>query len=106
MAEEHNIKYAGFWVRLAAFIIDSLWIGIPSYLIALLISLPLGLSKNKDTGELIAVFIFIPIVVYFVTKFGATPGKKVYGLKIIMADGTYPTFGKASEVASVSDCRP
>ncbi len=79
--------YAGFWIRLAAYVIDVIIFGIPCFIISFIILALLGINGTAKSGENLIYVIFavfwLPINLFFVTKFGATPGKMFYGLKII-----------------------
>lgn len=98
-------QYAGFWVRLAAQLIDGvLW---------LLVSLPIlylvygdayfGVNEPPVVGVFFGVFdalmsLILPIVlvVVFWLKKGATPGKMLFGLKVLDSKtGNHLTLGQA-----------
>ena len=105
---------AGFWVRGAAYFIDSLVLAS----LLLLVTLPWAaeLAKLQETALaqlqakapdlalvwrwlLIATAIDLPVrFLYFVgfnTARGATPGKQFFGLRVLNADGSRLTFGRA-----------
>lgn len=95
-----SIQYAGFWVRAAAIIIDAIVIqiglGFPLYLIFSKISgQNFGYFEQKPSiVNNLGVILFITATVFFVTRFGATPGKMFYGLKILTPKNEYPSMGK------------
>ena len=72
---------AGFWIRLAANIIDSLLVGIPLAIISLL----LGLADDNIAINAISVMygLLLPVV-----WSGYTVGKKIVGIKIKKVDGS------------------
>ncbi len=100
-------RYAGFWIRFVARVIDGLLVGIVSSIILLpLTFLGIGgfsLINPRDPGAAVAalpalmgvigittilrIAFFAAYEVYFVSTRGATPGKMALGLKIIRADG-------------------
>ena len=100
-------RYAGFWIRFVARIIDALLVGIVSSIILIpLTFLGIGgvsLVNPRDPATALAALpalmgvIGISFIlriamsaayeVYFVSTRGATPGKMALGLKIIRADG-------------------
>ena len=102
-------RYAGFWIRVGAKMIDGLILG-------LVVFVPIGLfflssiakanPKSPDefpTGMLaiqavVQVISMLAIVAYntfFIGKYGATLGKMAVGIKVIMADGSAPTMMRA-----------
>ena len=93
--DNHNqTRFAGFWVRLAAFYIDSFILLIPLLAVSFLFGVSLEEFFYKKLSELSSwplSFLFVAIVwsynVFFLTKYGATPGKRKFGLKVIGRDG-------------------
>ena len=83
-----NQKYAGFWIRLAAALIDTV-------LLAIVVYLPLTLiygSQYWQTEKLVAgfwdaVLYIAPIVItiWFWTKYLGTPGKMLLKLRVVDA---------------------
>lgn len=99
-----EFRYAGFWIRFAAKIVDGI--------ILMLVTIPLNIlaggymapAGGPPTGKGLAIYLLIQLVViaitmsysvFFVGKYGATPGKMVCGLKIVRADGSKLTYGRA-----------
>jgi len=75
-------RYAGFWVRLVAYWIDWLFV----FVIAIIFFALLGSTTNsmsKDSSEVIYVVILIIYHTIFLTFFSSTPGKSLFGLKVI-----------------------
>ena len=107
------VRYGGFWIRVVAKIIDSLIIGIPVMLIYLIAVFGFGFKMfgqqggPADFAELFASLgiqlgaQFIGVVlggfynVFFVVKYGATPGKMAVGLLVLTANGERLTIGRA-----------
>ena len=102
-------RYAGFWIRFVARLID----GVILAVVGLIIRLPflplLPLSGNQIgagaiplflglTGllTLLQVAIGVAYEAYFVSTRGGTPGKLALGLKIIRADGSPVSAGLAA----------
>lgn len=113
-------RYAGFWIRFVARLID----GIIQGVIGLIITIPLtvlgigssvGLGALADRGDPAAALAALPALmsfigisfvlriavsivyeVWFLTKKGATPGKLALGLKVVRADGGPITTGLAT----------
>jgi len=87
-----EVKYAGFWIRMLATILDALWIlgvvyGTLWYLIGL------DIFKPHSETTIIRIFLewvfpsFVVIIFWIISS--ATPGKMVLKLKIVSAE----TFG-------------
>ena len=99
------MTYAGFWIRFAAYIIDGLILGLISGVIMIPTVLVSGFMLRDKPPVMFAVVGLAYVLVmaiglfyqlYFVGKKGATPGKKLLGLKIIREDGVTPVgYGKA-----------
>jgi uncharacterized RDD family membrane protein YckC len=106
-------NYAGFWIRLLAYLLDSVVcflgaaiIGAPVFL---LLRGPLNAASAGDTGAQMAlltglIFVGIASVVgtwfYFslfeCSSWQATPGKRMLGLRVTDLEGGRISFGRAS----------
>lgn len=98
-----EVTFAGFWVRLAAYIIDSAILLIPLLVVRLLISGVLSVLEGTPfdgnvlfnyTIKDILLYIFqILYFVLFVSSTGTTPGKKLMNLRVVSAEtGEMPGF--------------
>jgi len=102
------VRYAGFWVRFVARLIDGVLLGIAG----LIIRIPFGVAMvtpitANDPRALRAMFAGLGIVTlinlvlvvtyeaYFLSTKAATPGKMVFGLKVLRPDGSMITAGRA-----------
>jgi len=101
-----SYRFAGFWRRLVASLVDGLVVwGLGSVLLfPFRTSIQLGSSSLEGEPALsmttIAVYALLGLigVVYYLgfwTWRGQTPGKMVLGMKIVKTDGTPLTFGRA-----------
>ncbi len=109
-------RYAGFWIRFVAIIIDGIILGVVGFIIGMPIRLLLGVSaisvsQNRDPSAALAMLpammgmlglsLFINLVVgvlydvYFVSQKGGTVGKLALGLQIIRVDGSRLSVGQA-----------
>ncbi len=105
------LRYAGFWIRVAAAIIDGLLLGVVNVALGMLVGFALGsrfmLSPNPDPQQL-GRFIIFEAVLYFlglaigatyetlmVGKYGATLGKMACGLKVVTPEGEPISYLKA-----------
>jgi len=76
-----GIDYAGFWMRLLAWLVDL----IPLTIISLLVQL---VTENIATGIVVRVLIGITYSVgFWVAADGATPGKMAMGIKVLRSNG-------------------
>lgn len=87
-------RYAGFWVRLAAKIIDWLLLGLVGLLLYLVPMALLGTGTEDPItlfvaqmiGNLAQFGIAIAYTTYFTGAYGGTPGKRVLGLRVVTAN--------------------
>ncbi|MFA7314403.1 MAG: RDD family protein [Candidatus Magasanikbacteria bacterium] len=92
VTESTEKKYAGFWIRFLAIIIDSVLLSfIGSLFGATTYS---GLSVSVSYTGWKALIPLAYVLIFWIWK-GATPGKMVLGLKIIEEDGKKLTWQKA-----------
>jgi uncharacterized RDD family membrane protein YckC len=109
-------RYAGFWIRVVALLIDGVILGVAGSAVQLLL---LGNSFRPFTGmrpdaspeEALAAFgsmmgilglsMLVGVVIgasyegLFVSRVGATPGKMALGLKVVRPDGGPISLGRA-----------
>jgi uncharacterized RDD family membrane protein YckC len=108
-------KFAGFWRRLVAYIVDYTIINIIFFILAIIVTIAFilgslsGNSRNwmADLANpahltflvLPAMVFYIAISIAYFTYFhgikGRTPGKMLLGLKVLSTDGTLIGFGIA-----------
>ena len=86
-----QMLYAGFWIRFAALIIDGLILGG----INLILHIPMAMMAPMAEEDPTAFLVYMPIMmllqlaipaafdIFFVGKYGATPGKMACRLKIV-----------------------
>jgi uncharacterized RDD family membrane protein YckC len=111
-----HVRYAGFWIRFLARLIDGVLLGVINAVIRIPLGIMLGAgfggAASLDRGPaslvflpaamgLIGISVIISIAlgvayeVYFVSTRGGTIGKLVLGLRIVRADGAPITTGLA-----------
>ena len=102
MSDTYYYEYAGFWIRVLAFFIDVfLW-----SLIGTILTMPIGLllisATQLTSQELVDIQASIVVstswiycAVFESSKWQATPGKKLLGLKVTDLDGERIGFGRA-----------
>jgi formylglycine-generating enzyme required for sulfatase activity/uncharacterized RDD family membrane protein YckC len=98
----HIAKYAGFWKRFAAFIIDSILMTIVTYVIYLIFIIPAALSAGKSEDGTLLRWIMGIIVnwLYWAVMESsskqATLGKMALGIVVIDYKGQRISFGRAT----------
>ncbi len=122
-SETNQVRYAGFWLRFAAYIIDQFIIGVAGFIIAVpiilgIIAFGLNLDGIKYPREffahdgllmvggiigLIMLAIMFSIVMKWLyyalmesSKYGGTVGKIAVSIKVVDMDGNRITFGRAT----------
>lgn len=83
--DEENLRFADFWMRLGAFLIDAFLIGqIACFIFWLELEYFLiDYLEKPFLDYLIVVAVFLIYQLFFITLFSSTIGKKIYGLIII-----------------------
>lgn len=88
-----TIRYAGFWMRFWAYMVDVL---VTSSISTILLNPFSALDKASPLGwtytGMIAVLIFFIYFVLMTKYFGQTLGKMIFGLKVMRKDGTPLTW--------------
>lgn len=100
---EVKIEPAGFWIRVGAYIVDSVVLNLVIGVLAISFAFFLGKARNPMaiaslSPPVYAIFLFLPFVyhIYFLGKRGYTPGKSFLGLQVIRQDGTGMSYGDAA----------
>lgn len=83
--ENKKMRYAGFWIRLLAFFLDGIILGIP----LLLLDVTWTLLTGYDQITFVFGFLYWMLIIYLEGTRGGTPGKLVLGLKIVDDKGNY-----------------
>jgi len=89
------LRYAGFWIRFGARLIDGVIVHIGIYAVGFLVGL--GGLAHAVLVAMVFSSIGVPMAyeVYFLGRHGATPGKMAVGLRVVMSDGAPPSYGRA-----------
>jgi uncharacterized RDD family membrane protein YckC len=88
------MTYAGFWVRTLAFLIDLLIWNILGLIPQYLLTWMFGLSAFNEQilGEVLSLFILFGYYVWYQSKTGTTPGKRIFSIYVIdEKTGLYPS---------------
>ena len=97
------LNYAGFWIRFGAIAIDAFILWIATFLLFI----PLGILMPTSEDNPFVFLSFMPLFIigqyaipavyniWFVGKYGATPGKMACKLKVVVEDGSQVTYLRA-----------
>jgi uncharacterized RDD family membrane protein YckC len=107
-------EYASFWLRVGAYLLDAIIMGVVVMIINMVVFAVLGVGmmaamtvpKGGVPGAAFFIFEAVSISVnllcqmtyqgFFLGKFGATPGKMACGIKVVNADGSPVSFLKGA----------
>lgn len=101
---EADLPKAGFWIRAAAAVVDSLIVGTLQCIIVFLFAGLLGLLLHGFDSESLLMFslawllgssVGVVYYVYFTAFGGQTPGKMALHIKVLRTDGSALTIGRA-----------
>jgi uncharacterized RDD family membrane protein YckC len=90
---------AGFWIRLAAYLIDTVILSVIFFPLFFVLGMLIQPSSSSPGGvvtgayllfQLVLAAIGLGYILYFWSRSGATPGKKLLRLKIVRIDGVQP----------------
>lgn len=95
---------AGFWIRVLAYIIDSVLLITVQTVLTLLINMTIGMLGIATDGDpaintviwLFGAVLSISYAVFFTGYCGQTPGKMALRIKVIRTDGSQPSYGRAA----------
>lgn len=91
--------YKGIFPRFLAKVLDGFVIGLPLFLLSLIVVWATGYASSNDRRP--ATFLLSLLCVIFILLYiafeggGGTPGKRILGMRIVDAGGNKPGFGKA-----------
>lgn len=96
-----EVTYAGFWKRFAAYVVDSLILGIATIIVVVPLALATGFdeAKVKEYEGLINLVSFVAYLLYFAlmesSERQATLGKQLLGIRVSRLDGERLTLARA-----------
>ena len=97
-----TMEFAGFWIRFWAKFLDGIIQYIFVFLLLMLLGLLIGLTDVGDQFpvlynffNVIGLVLSAAYTTFFLGKFGATPGKMAFRLKVVTADGDDITYLRA-----------
>jgi uncharacterized RDD family membrane protein YckC len=96
--------YGGFWIRFLAVFIDGIALGIVNFAIRTITRTGVAVTNPGDLGLVLGTLglsITISMALsllyesFFLVQYGATPGKMIFRLRVITADGGGLSWGRA-----------
>jgi uncharacterized RDD family membrane protein YckC len=100
------LDYAGFWIRFGSLVVDWLILWVVNLGISMLagLSFMTAVGANPNAGltflQIILMFVQLGIgitsEIFFLGKYGATPGKMAVKIRVVNADGTRITYLRAA----------
>ena len=81
----NQARYAGFWIRLLANLLDFVIICMPSFVIGVVLAAVTGL----DSIIYLVYVWMVVLIVYLEGTYGGTPGKFVMKLRIVTEEGKF-----------------
>lgn len=108
----HGLNYAGFWIRVAAKMIDNLLLSVVCFALIFMffgsIFISMDPKKMEQDPQAFMAFVWVEFVLIGLTtgmqvlynavmvwKWGGTLGKLAVGIKVVREDGAPVTFGRA-----------
>jgi uncharacterized RDD family membrane protein YckC len=89
---------AGFWIRVVAYIIDGVIVGIVNFILTFVVTLAAGGSINGAPAtllQLIGTLIWVAYFSYFWSSRGQSVGMMATNLRVTRSDGSPLTLGRA-----------
>ncbi|NCC51575.1 MAG: RDD family protein [Spartobacteria bacterium] len=101
-----EMRYAGFWIRFGAKFVDGILLGLVNMLLSFVAGMTMMASATSNGGEnlillqqvilwVVQTSIGLGYYVFFLGRFGATPGKMAMRIKVVRADGSPISYGRA-----------
>jgi uncharacterized RDD family membrane protein YckC len=97
VASTGALHYAGFWIRAGAYIVDALILLVVNLALSFVVgAMTAGIDVETEPGAFLAVQFLLMLLqlalgagyeVWFLGRFGATPGKMACGLRVVTSDG-------------------
>jgi uncharacterized RDD family membrane protein YckC len=89
---------AGLGVRIGARILDALLVGIPASIVLAIIGLGTGgFGMDNWLSSAVISLLWFGYFVWFESNSGATLGKKLLNLRVVVADGSNPSLEEAAK---------
>lgn len=100
-----EFEYGGFWIRFVAKFLDNLILTIAQYAVAFSLTFIAMAVSGSGAGEVEFFIQFVAIIInfciavayttFFLGKYGATPGKMAFNLRVVLPDGEPITYMRA-----------
>jgi uncharacterized RDD family membrane protein YckC len=102
-----TMDYAGFWIRFAAKLLDGLILLVPILILTVIFLVPAlqrpgrgqapFMSVGLQLGLQLAYYALAGVYnIFFLGRYGATPGKMALKIRVVTADGDKISYGRAT----------
>lgn len=98
-----NVYYAGFWIRFVAVIVDGIITAIPGFIFGTIIGMAAvstggqpNLAVSLLTNVISIVISWLYEALFTASKYQATPGKMLVGIRVTDVHGNQISFGRAT----------
>jgi uncharacterized RDD family membrane protein YckC len=98
-----DMRYVGFGTRFGAKFLDGLILGVPMIILFMAIGAMSAANVESPAFQIFPLlvqigFIFVQMAyqVFFLGKYGATPGKMAFKIKVVTSDGAKIGYGRAT----------
>lgn len=89
-------RYAGFWIRVGAYLVDAILLGIVGSVLGSNAQYgPNGYDQLSRSRDLSGVLNLVYFVAFWTYNGGQTVGNRLLGLRVVKIDGTPVTLGTA-----------
>lgn len=96
-------KYAGFWVRFAATLLDGIFLQVAFYILGFVVGIAIfTIDADIEIDSKDPIFVFISIAIFLIyevgmtaSKFQGTFGKKIVNIKVVDENGNRLSLGRS-----------
>lgn len=88
-----EVKYAGFWIRYVANVIDSLVLAIPQMIVGVIMGVG-GVSSKSSFPMAISMLVTWIYFIFMTEKYQATLGKRAVGIRVVSDNSEKLTLGQ------------
>ncbi len=98
------LVYASFWTRFAAKVVDGILLAFINTIVQSAFLLVLAFFEESPSASLLALYSLLSLIqfaiscaytVFFLGRYGATPGKMTCKIKVVRSDGTPLSYSRA-----------
>ena len=98
-----ELNYAGFGIRFGAKFLDGLILGVPFFVVFLIVIIPTASTRAPEEFSILPALlqfgfmaVHLAYQIFFLGKYGATPGKMICKLKVVTSAGEPINYARAT----------